>query len=232
MSREVLWYERIDRRLELDAVRTLIPSGGCLVLQGDRSRGIDQATSLCSAFLRDFGYECTHVSLTGRTGGIRDFIVAAIESLRPPSDGFHLSAAAETANLTDHDVMTTCAEILSDRPSHAVLFENIDRTVTPETHRMFLFGQLAKQAAQPVIVTCSREHAWPSAGGVSSLILKEFNVADVRAKLMSAPELGHKTSHELESALEAVFPSATSDQATVAPRDAYLFLQTLSKVSM
>src|SRR5947209_6336051 len=83
------WWERIDRESEREALRELIPDGGCLVLEGDEQSGHAQAADLIDESLHGFGYRVIRADLgIGRPVSARSLLLEVWKELTPtPAPG-------------------------------------------------------------------------------------------------------------------------------------------------
>jgi hypothetical protein len=223
------WWERIDREPEREALRRLIPLGGCLVLEGDDESGRPQAADLIDEDLQGFGYKVVVADLgIGRPVSVRALLLEVWKELAPaPAPGDLPVWVQRAGSLTTGFITAELRKLATDERV-ALLLIDIDSTEALMPHEVSALSDLARQTRWIVVITSSRESAspWQALGTRDKrLALGDFSYDDVLMALQRAPELGKRGPDDLERAAQSVLAASGGP---IRPSVAYTVLKAWS----
>lgn len=223
------WWESVDRTSLTLEVRTLLQSGGCLVLVGSDRAGRLQAANLCERFLTERGFSSFRIGRPSGVSSTRAALIRAIEKLSPPVGAtvpMHIGLLGWSPGAVMREVVNQLQRL--GNPA-ALLFDDIDFYGQMPLEHIPLWTDLGRQAGVPVIIT-SREEVgtnWAREPIKTLRLDPLLHREDVWATLLTAPELARRGIAELEEALSSVFPKGNVD--LVLADDVYTILASWSK---
>lgn len=228
------WWEQIDRRELLLALRDVLAGGGCVVAEGRGRCGRPTAGRLCREFLAERGFSVVAVPPSPNVGSmIRDPFLRAWESSAPPVPVGQLGPwITKRRHITIAEIIDQIVNLTSSstmRP--AFIFEDVDETGPIAPHAVRQFAALASRVPCPVVVT-SRSDAgtnWSASGDIRVQRLRSFDPTEVREFLALSSQLAELTTAELETLVQLMAPTEESTTTTsIEPDVVYDVLQALA----
>lgn len=220
------WWDLIDREEAIEAVRRLVPLGGCLVLSGDDLSGRVQAGALVAQALASFGYTVIRPEIGARPATLRRMLVEVWKVLAGPLTPEEVPPwVASAFRLSCQTLITEIRSLPLEENKTALLLEDPDRLEASRSQDVYSVNRLAIDVAWPVVITSNPSSGtnWDALEQPSRVLaLRDFTETDVRQCLARTPELAHLDTLTLEEAVAAVM-AGTDD--VVRPLDAYTVLR-------
>jgi hypothetical protein len=221
------WWQRVDRKSQLQEVRFLIPNGGCLVFVGDSRSGREQMAVLAEESFSYFGYTVHRVSESAGIPSLKGLLIEVWRRMTPTAPATQTPPwVAQAARLTPGGVVNQLIGIGEEQPEPrtAIILEGVDQAGPLPSHQAALLPELAARTGWPVVALSSEEAGtpWQSLGASVRLsTLPDFGADDVRDCLMGALELASRSVQDLEAGLQFAMSGGTG---SLRPADAYMLL--------
>jgi hypothetical protein len=223
------WWEGVDRRELLVALRETLPRGGCVVAVGPARSGQMTASRLCRSFLVERGFSVVWVPPSpGIASTPRDALLRAWEEAAPPVPVGQLGPwVTQRRHITMHEIIDQLVAITQSGPSRrAFVFADIDEAGPIAPHAVGHFATLASRAQCPVLVTSSTEADtdWLAAPEIRVEKLRPLTVAEIREFVALSRELVDLAPGDLDALVHSMTAGSSSGQ-TVDAETAYDILQ-------
>lgn len=222
----IQWWERIDRKAELAAVRGLVPRGGCLIFRGDNRAGREQMARLAAERLGAFGRRVVRADPPYGFPGVKQLLVEVWKQVHPVVPPGDLPPwAVQAASLNPGMIAMELAKLAKENPDIALVLDEIDSSEPWPPHHVPVLARLSRETRWPVVAASVEEsHTDWSTSSATVMDLRDFTAEDLREVALSAPELAEKDQDELEREIALI-----TRTGTIRPFRAYLAVRAMAR---
>lgn len=217
----VEWWELVDRRELLLALRDLLPKGGCLVAVGSARSGQMTASRLCRWFLAERGFSVVSVLPSpGVPSMARDSLLRAWQGVSPPVPVGQLAPwVTRRRYITMPEIIEEiAATTVSGSSRLAFVFADIDEAGPVAPHVVGHFATLALRAQCPLVMTSRAEAGtnWSLVPEIRVERLRPFPLSELREFVALSRELADLAPTELDALVQSMTSGSSATEAVEA----------------